>query len=239
MGAVCDCSATCTDYTRRNSLIENENMERVRHQKWTFQQDQYDIISGGSSSETNSSDDISRNKATNNHLVSYDDDAFANSDIIRENIAQLIMERESQSDMMRPSPSTIGSSPSILSARNSFKTAHRNIFHLEDSDVDLSIFEEIQMDPDDAHAIAECPAVERIVMSLIYYSSLDPQHRSRDRKQFEEFMMDKYRGFFEDYIHLMQCHGNDLNEQQLLFLCDHSTQLDVQSWFYMASSYYW
>lgn len=237
MGAVCDCSITCTDYMRRNSLIENENMEQVRQQKWEHQQDQYDIASGSSSVTTNSSDGISRNESVNK-LLSLDDETCETAEI-RENIAEMITERESQKDVMRTSPSINWSSPSSSFLNISPSATHRSTLHLKDEKINLSIFEQIEKDSDDTHSIGDCRAFERIVMSLIYYSSLDPEHRSRDRKQFEEFMMNKYSGFLNDYVHLMQCHGNELNEEQLLFSCDQSIRLDVQSWYYIASSYIW
>eukprot|EP01084_Bolivina_argentea_P011555 21597_1 len=65
---------------------------------------------------------------------------------------------------------------------------------------------------DECKSVNDCTFTKKLLVSLKYYSMLDIMNNIPNRDIFCNFIDQVYDGLFNHYTHLVNKHGNDLNE---------------------------
>eukprot|EP01084_Bolivina_argentea_P256135 431131_1 len=60
--------------------------------------------------------------------------------------------------------------------------------------------------------IPNCKYLQRLVIGLQYYSTLDIQHSELNKHEFSRFCNDTYKKYLSDFIHLIDVHNDDLED---------------------------
>eukprot|EP01084_Bolivina_argentea_P094031 169055_1 len=91
--------------------------------------------------------------------------------------------------------------------------AHAQI-HIENktSKVDLPV---IKTEFIECKSVKDCICIKNLSVTLKYYSILDIVNDTHDRDVFSNFINEVYHRLLDDYIHLVNKHGHDLNEIDL------------------------
>eukprot|EP01084_Bolivina_argentea_P232020 391143_1 len=75
---------------------------------------------------------------------------------------------------------------------------------------DLSTFQKEIIN--ECKSVETCQIIKRLAVALKYYSSLDVVNNSEQQDTFIDFITMNYTKVLDDYVHLVNHHGNDLSE---------------------------
>ena len=100
---------------------------------------------------------------------------------------------------------------------------------IEDAEIDLDfIIYNAQFDDFKCESAEQCVVIQRLLRTLQYFSWPDIVRNVSNRDLFEEFMQKIHFKIIDDYIHLVQTHGNDLDKPYLFssIKCDNMKQCE-------------
>ena len=104
-------------------------------------------------------------------------------------------------------------SATIVRSLQSFKQMNNS-----QSSPDLSVFTQ---QPDSCGNNHEkCSSIKRLLSALRYYSSLDIIHNQQHKDAFIQFIANTYEKLYDDYIHLVQRHGHQIENIHKDFMND-------------------
>ena len=86
---------------------------------------------------------------------------------------------------------------------------------------DISIFKSTIDLPNKCHNHQSCPAILRLAEILKYYDTLDIVNDEQDKNIFIEFLTNIYKTLIDDYIHLHQNHGHQIEDIYNYFIDHH------------------
>eukprot|EP01084_Bolivina_argentea_P094033 169061_1 len=89
---------------------------------------------------------------------------------------------------------------------------HQQIMNQMHIQFDLAIFEQQH---NECESIKNCASIKRLILASKYFSLLDIINNISNRDVFSNFINEVYHRLLDDYIHLVNKHGHDLNEIDL------------------------
>ena len=83
---------------------------------------------------------------------------------------------------------------------------------------DLSLFKEIEEPSKHCNDHQKCPSLNRLALTLKYYSKLDIINNQQHQNIFIHFVKEVHKSLLNDYIHFVKCHGHQIEDIQKDFI---------------------